>query len=79
MKIGHLVNAGKTNPIRTQSKPIKANKMPKQTQYEPKQTQFQRLKMLLLMTQEIATEKFSKKTVNGIDRYLVMLYTKHYG
>jgi hypothetical protein len=24
-------------------------------------------------------EKFSKKMVNGIDRYLVLLYTKHYG
>jgi len=39
MKKGHLVNAGKTNPKRTQTNPIKANKMPKQTQYEPNQTQ----------------------------------------
>jgi len=46
MKIRHLVNTGKTNPKRTQSKPIKAktnpikaNKMPKQTQYKPKQSQ----------------------------------------
>jgi len=33
---GHLVNAGKTNPKRTQSKPIKASEMPKQSQYKPK-------------------------------------------
>ena len=36
MKKRHLVNAGKTNPIQTQSNPIKANKMPKQTQFKPK-------------------------------------------
>ena len=58
---GHGKNEPKTNPIRTQSKPIKANKMPKQTQNEPNQTQFQRLKMLLLMTQEITTQKIFKK------------------
>ncbi|MHC4653786.1 MAG: hypothetical protein ACYTDW_17260 [Planctomycetota bacterium] len=46
-----LGQAGKTNPIQSQSNPIqsqsnpiKANKKPKQTQYKPKQSQFQRQK-----------------------------------
>jgi len=83
-------NKPNSNPIQTQSNPIKANKMPKQTQYKPKQTQF-RNKMtcsggfpkrasggLVNGSQEKFSKKI-KKMVNGIDRYLVMLYTKRYG